>query len=169
MPGAGATALFPGEIRRWWRDAAPSPIPALGPAPVHATAGRIGRRSSWLRENAVRPRNPGRQEKAPSEPPHRRECEPDSTNAASCAKAFAATAPHCPGERDLSHRAYATAIQKSSSAHTACRLRAITRGGSPDLAVFDHAHHAPPAGGGDLSHPTCRPAPATMEFPTLWY
>jgi predicted metal-dependent peptidase len=138
-----------------------------------ATAGRIGRSSTWQRENRrFGQTTPGTRKQ------HRLHLlvgvdVSDSTNAPELREAFAAELLRIArGRETLITVVYATSrIQRIDSFRgSACTMESYHGGGFTDLRpVFDHARtlHPRPAAVIYLTD-GIGPAPETMEFPTLW-
>jgi len=165
----------PGEIRTLVEGMlSPSPIPwRVVLRQFIATAGRIGRRSSWLRENRrFGHETPGARKK------HRLALlvgvdVSDSTNAPELREAFAAELLRIArGRETFLTVLYANSrIQKIRSfSGSAVQAESYHGGGFTDLRpVFDHARtmHPRPAAVIYLTD-GFGPAPEKMEFPTLW-
>lgn len=167
--------IVPGEIRPLVEGLlAPSPIPwRMVLRQFVATAGRIGRRSTWLRENRrFGHETPGTRKK------HRLSLligvdVSDSTNMAELREAFAAELLRIArGRETFLTVLYANSrIQKISAfSGSALQVESYHGGGFTDLRpVFDYARsmHPRPAAVIYLTDGV-GPAPEQMEFPTLW-
>ena len=167
--------VVPGEVRPLVEGLlAPSPTPwRMVLRQFVATAGRIGRRSTWMRES----RRFGHA--TPGSRKRRRLCllvgvdVSDSTDASELREAFAAELLRIARGRDASLTIlYANSrIQKieTMKGHAAT-VESYHGGGFTDLRpVFDHARtmHPRPAAVIYLTD-GIGPAPERMEFPTLW-
>jgi len=167
--------VVPAEIRPLVEGMlSPSPIPwRMVLRQFIATAGRVGRRSSWLRENRrFGHETPGTRKK------HRLSLligvdVSDSTNAAELREAFAAELLRIARGRETTLTVlYANSrIQKISALNgSAVQAESYHGGGFTDLRpVFDHARtmHPRPAAVIYLTD-GIGPAPEKMEYPTLW-
>ena len=165
----------PGELRPLVQGMlTPPPIPwRLVLRQFVATAGRIGRRSTWQRENRrFAHATPGTRKK------HRLSLligvdVSDSTNIGELREAFAAELLRIARGRETSLTVlYANSrIQKIQSLRgTACEAESYHGGGFTDLRpVFDYARTIHPRPGAVIYLTDgVGPAPEKMEFPTLW-